>query len=70
MQSEFTFWFSIWSLVAAVIVTLVLCITVINYNTTLRISQAINNGIDPLSAKCALDIPYDDGKLLCANLKE
>ena len=67
MEDERKFWMSIWTLVALFFITLVICITTACIHNTNKISEAINNGVDPIAAKCAMDTPYESGILLCAN---
>ncbi len=70
MHNEEKFWLMFYSLVAVVVVIAIVSITVtLNYTTT-KVAAAIERGVDPMSAKCALDIPAGDGKLLCANLRD
>lgn len=70
MDSEEKFWLVVWSLVAAVVVTIALCLTITAANTTNKVAEAVKAGVDPLAAKCALDMPAESSKILCAYLKE
>lgn len=58
-MNEDRFWLGIWSLVAAVIVTLITAITLTMWSKRLHLNEMVKAGVDPIRAACALDM-YDN----------
>lgn len=57
------FYAYVWSLAAAVLVTLISCISYVNYTDTLAVERMIKGGTDPVLARCAV---ASDIRGLCA----
>lgn len=54
MDDDNKFYLAIWSLVAAVIITLIASVTIGNYVSNRQMVQMVNKGADPLAARCAI----------------
>ena len=64
-MQENTFWVSVWAIVASVFATLIVCLTLVSFDTNEKIEAAIKNGADPIKAFCAFN--YDSKKIgLCS----
>ena len=61
-MNDDAFFLTIWKLIAAVIITIVLSMSGCVMHTNTQISRAIENGADPMKASCAFN---NDGKLFC-----
>ena len=53
MDKEQKFWISIWGMVIAVVVCLILCISIVTIKTDGRIESSIKSGVDTLEATFA-----------------
>lgn len=62
MNSEGKFWFSVWALVAAVLITLMVCITLTMWSKRLHLNEMVSKGADPIRVACALDM-YDNNTM-------
>lgn len=67
------FWISIWSLVAAVTVTLIVTVMIVNLETKAKWEKAVANGADPMAVSCALNLSnhgYAADAIICYALAQ
>lgn len=53
-MDENQFWITIWKIVAAVVVTLILTVGGCTVNQQFKIAELVAGGADPLKAQCAI----------------
>lgn len=55
MNSDDKFWVCVWSIVGAVIATIVISIATYYHHKNIVINEMVKNGISSIAALCALD---------------
>lgn len=63
MSDEGNFWFRIWSLVLAFVLTLIVCVTYTMASKRNAMLDMVSKGADPMKVACALNM-HDD-KTIC-----
>ncbi len=66
IMDEGKFWFSIWSLAAAVIGLLILAIMADGMYTASLVESAVKSGADPIKARCGIAGWSDRSATVCA----